>query len=92
VPADYPKRRVEVSVYCSRVGAAAPAVLLIRERVEGFFLEQLDEDGVVVGTTQHETLDEAMWYADSKYGEISEWSACPDDVDPVEYLRARFGS
>lgn len=81
-----------MSVYCSQVLAPAPAVLLIRERVEGFFLEQLDEDGVVVGTTQHETLDEAMWYADSKYEEISEWTACPDGVDPVEHLRARFGS
>jgi hypothetical protein len=67
-------------------------VLLIRERVEGFFLEQLDEDGAVVGTTQHETLDEAMWYADSKYREISEWSTCPDGVDPVAQLRTRFGS
>jgi hypothetical protein len=81
-----------VSVYCAQVQGPAPAVLLIRERVEGFFLEQLDESGAVVGTTQHETLDEAMWYANSKYGEISEWSACPDGVDPVEHLRARFGS
>jgi hypothetical protein len=81
-----------VSVYCAQVLAPAAAVLLIRERVEGFFLEQLDEDGAVVDTTQHETLDEAMWYADSRYGEISEWIVCPDGVDPVEHLRARFGS
>jgi len=81
-----------MSVYCSQVRGPAPAVLLIRERVEGFLLEELDEDGAVVNTTLHETLDEAMWYANSKYAEISEWTACPDDVDPVEHLRARFGS
>jgi hypothetical protein len=61
-------------------------VLLIDERVEGFFLERFNDRGEPVGTTQHETMDEAMWQAYSEY-EIADWKSCPDDVDPVEYLR-----
>jgi hypothetical protein len=63
-------------------------VLLIAERVDGFLLHRFNERGEVVGETQHDTLDEAMWQAYSEYV-LSDWSFCPDDVDPLEYIRAR---
>jgi hypothetical protein len=63
-------------------------VLLIREGPEGFFLERLTEDGGSAGDTQHDTLDEAMRHAYSEYDSISNWRFCPDDVDPLEYIRA----
>jgi hypothetical protein len=62
-------------------------VLFIDVRVEGFFLERFNDRGELVGTTQHETMDEAMWQAYSEY-EIPEWISCPEDVDPVAYTRA----
>jgi len=61
--------------------------LFIDERVEGFFLERFNDRGELVGTTQHETMDEAMSQAYSEYA-IAEWRTCPEDVDPVEYIRA----
>jgi hypothetical protein len=72
------------------VGPVAPQVrvLLIAERVDGFFLERLTEGGDVVGATRHDTMDEAMDQAYSEYAAISDWRLCPDDVDPLEYLRA----
>ena len=46
------------------VGTGGPVpqakALLIHERVEGFFLERLTDRGESVGTTQHDTMDEAM--------------------------------
>jgi hypothetical protein len=54
--------------------------------VEGFFLERFNDRGELVGTTQHETMDEAMSQAHSEY-EIPDWRSCPEGVDPVEYLR-----
>jgi hypothetical protein len=62
-------------------------VLFIDERVEGFFLERFNDRGELVGTTQHETMDEAMWQASSEY-EIADWRSCPQDIDPVAYTRA----
>jgi energy-coupling factor transporter ATP-binding protein EcfA2 len=62
-------------------------VLLIRESLEGFFLERLTESGEVIGNTQHDTLDDAMRHAHSEYDPISNWRLCPDDVDPLEYIR-----
>jgi hypothetical protein len=64
-------------------------VLLIAQRVDGFFLERFTDHGELVGTTQHETLDEAMWQAYSEYDAISDWRFCPDDADPLEYIRAQ---
>jgi hypothetical protein len=61
--------------------------LFIDVRVGGFFLERFNDRGELVGTTQHETMDEAMWQANSEY-EIPDWRSCPEDVDPVEYIRA----
>jgi hypothetical protein len=66
-------------------------VLLIVERVDGFFLQRLTERGEHVGDTQHDTLDEAMSYAYAEYDVISDWRFCPDDTDPLEYLRAQSG-
>jgi hypothetical protein len=63
-------------------------VLLIAERVDGFFLQRFTDRGELVGDTQHDTLDEAMWQAYSEYV-LSDWSFCPDDVDPLEYIRAQ---
>jgi hypothetical protein len=54
--------------------------LFIDERVEGFFLERFNGHGELVGTTQHETMDEAMWQASSEY-EFADWRSCPQDVD-----------
>jgi hypothetical protein len=63
-------------------------VLLIAERVDGFFLERLTDRGELVGATQHETMDEATWQAYSEFV-IADWRSCPEDVDPVEYIRAQ---
>ena len=62
--------------------------LFIDVRVEGFFLERFNDRGVVVAATQHETMDEAMWQAYSEYV-LSDWTSCPEDVDPVQYIRSR---
>jgi hypothetical protein len=64
-------------------------VLLIDEKVEGFFLERLTDRGERVGTTQHDTMDEAMDQAYSEYEAISDWRFCPEDTDPLEYLSAQ---
>jgi hypothetical protein len=64
-------------------------VLLIAEKVDGFFLERFADRGELVSDTQHETLDEAMHQAYSEYDVISDWRFCPDDADPLEYLRAQ---
>lgn len=64
------------------------SVLVIRERLEGFFLERLTAAGESLGDTEHDTLDEAMSHAHGQYEPISSWRVCPDDVNPVGYLRA----
>jgi hypothetical protein len=64
--------------------------LFIDVSVEGFFLQRFNDRGEIVSTTQHETMDEAMWQASSEY-EIADWRSCPEDVDPVEYIRAHPG-
>jgi hypothetical protein len=68
--------------------SARVKVVLIDIRVDGFFLERFTDSGELVGETQHDTLDEAMWQAYSEYV-LSDWSFCPDDVDPLEYIRAQ---
>jgi hypothetical protein len=79
----------------SDVGTRRPLpqvkLLLIAERVDGFFLERLTERGQLVGTTRHDTMDGAMDQAYSEYDAISDWRLCPDDADPLEYLRAQSG-
>ncbi len=76
------------------VGTGGPVpqtrVLLIHERVEGFFLERLTDRGESLGTTQHDTMDEAMWLAYSEYV-LSDWTSCPDDTDPLEYIKSLSG-
>ena len=62
--------------------------LFIHERVEGFFLERFNDRGELAGATQHETMDEAMSQAYSEFV-IADWRSCPEDVDPVEYIRAQ---
>jgi hypothetical protein len=64
-------------------------LLLIRETPEGFFLERRTESGEAAGDTQYETLDDAVRFAHSEYDPISDWRFCPDDVDPLEFIRAR---
>jgi hypothetical protein len=61
-------------------------VLVIAERVEGFFLERFNNRGKLVGATQHETMDEAMSQAYSEFA-VADWRSCPEDVNPVEYIR-----
>jgi hypothetical protein len=56
--------------------------------VEGFFLKRLTDRGELVGTTQHDTMDEAMRQAYSEYV-LSDWRSCPDDGDPLEYIRTQ---
>jgi hypothetical protein len=72
----------------ARRSPAGVRALFIDVRVEGFFLERFNGRGELVGTTQHETMDEAMWQAYSEY-EIAEWRSCPGDVDPVQYIRTQ---
>jgi hypothetical protein len=79
---------------CAEVFSAsgvAPNVklLLIAERVEGFFVGRFTEGGELVSETQHETMDEAMREIYSDYDAVSEWRECPDGVDPLEYIRER---
>jgi len=62
--------------------------LFIDVRGEGFFLERFDGRGELLATTQHDTMDEAMWQASSEFV-IADWRSCPEDVDPVEYIRAQ---
>jgi hypothetical protein len=64
-------------------------ILLITERVDGFFLERFTDRGELVGDSQYETLDEAMREARSEYDAISVWRFCPDDADPLEYIQAQ---
>jgi hypothetical protein len=59
------------------------------ERVNGFFLQRLTDRGEHVSETQHDTLDEAISYAYSEYGAISDWRFCPDDADPLQYMQGR---
>jgi hypothetical protein len=66
-------------------------VVLIDIRVDGFFLERFTDLGKLVGETRHDTLDEAMWQAYSEYV-LSDWRFCPDDVDPLEFIRTRSGA
>jgi hypothetical protein len=71
---------------CSEVLSPSPEppgvkFLRIGERVEGFFLQRLDERGESLGDLQFETMDEAMHHVYSKYHEISDWRFCPDDTD-----------
>jgi hypothetical protein len=61
-------------------------VLLITERVNGFFLERITERGKLVRDTQHETLDEAMRQAYDEFDMISEWRFCPDGANPLDYI------
>ena len=70
-------------------GVAEVKLLLIRETPEGFFLERRTESGEAAGDTQYETLDDAVRFAHSEYDPISDWRVCPDDVDPLEFIRAR---
>lgn len=83
---DGPTRHLGVDPSPSR-GAAVKA-LFIDARLEGFFLERFGDDGELIGTTQHETMDEAMWQAYSEFV-IADWSTCPEDVNPAQYIRAR---
>ncbi|HTP19522.1 MAG TPA: hypothetical protein VMJ65_07955 [Solirubrobacteraceae bacterium] len=64
-------------------------VLLIGQRPDGFFLERFTPGGEPVGTTRHDEMDEAMREAYSEYGQVSDWRLCPDDADPLEYIRER---
>jgi hypothetical protein len=68
----------------------AVRTVFIDVRLEGFFLERFSDEGELMGTTQHETMDEAMWQAQSEFV-IAAWRSCPEDVNPVEYIRARRG-
>jgi hypothetical protein len=61
-------------------------VLFVDERVEGFFLERFNDRGELVGATQHDTMDEAMSQAYSEFA-VADWRSCPEDVNPVEYIR-----
>jgi len=77
----------------SDVGAGRPPpavvkALVVDERVEGFILERFSDSGELLGTTQHDTMDDAMWQANSEFA-IGDWRSCPEDVDPVEYVRTQ---
>ena len=80
-----------MSTYCAQVLGPAPnvKVLLISERPDGFFLERFNERGELVGDTRHDEMDDAMREAYSQYGPISDWRFCPDDADPLEYIRGQ---
>jgi len=85
-----------VSIYCAEVLSRAPErdvkVLLISQKPDGFFLERFNDREGLVGTTRHDEMDEAMRQAYSEYGRVSDWRLCPDDADPLQYIRGRSGS
>jgi hypothetical protein len=81
----------ESDVGTGRSSLSDVKALFIDVRVDGFFLERFNDRSELVGTTQHETMDEATWQAYSEY-EIPEWRSCPEDVNPVEYIRAHTDS
>jgi hypothetical protein len=58
-------------------------ILLIAQRVDGFFLERFTDRGERVGTTQHDTMDEAMDQAYSEYDAISDWRLAP--MTPIHW-------
>jgi hypothetical protein len=62
--------------------------LFIDVRVDGFFLEEFDGRGELLGATRHDTMDEAIAYAHSEF-KLADWEACPEDTDPLQYVRAR---
>jgi hypothetical protein len=64
-------------------------LLLITERLDGFFLERYNERREFLGDTRHDEMDDAMREAYSEYGPISDWRFCPDGVDPLDYLLTR---
>lgn len=51
-------------LHCAEVRSPDVKGLFIDVRVEGFFLERFNDRGELVGTTEHETMDEAMWPGD----------------------------
>jgi len=51
--------------------------------------ERLTDNGERVGDTLHETLDDAMYQAYSEYDALSDWRLCPDDADPLQYIRGQ---
>jgi hypothetical protein len=84
-----------MSTYCAEVLSVAPdrtELLLIRQRPSGFFLERFNERDEFLGDTRHDEMDDAMRLAYSKYGPISDWHLCPDDVRPLDYIRGRSQS
>ena len=90
-----PTPRVQSESVASPDGAGRPRptsvkALFIDVRVEGFFLERFDGRGELLATTQHDTMDEAMWQAYSEFV-IADWRMCPENVDPVKYIRAQSG-
>jgi hypothetical protein len=89
-PAPNPRAQAEAGGL-SDVGTGRPLpqvkILLIAERVDGFFLERLTDSGELLRATRHDTLDEAMRQAYSEYDAISDWRFCPDDADPLESVQ-----
>jgi hypothetical protein len=72
-----------MSIYCAEVLAPAMVkVLLIRQKVDGFYLERYTESGVFLGGTRHDEMDDAMREAYAAYDPISEWRLCPDAEYP----------
>jgi hypothetical protein len=43
-----------------------------------------------VGSTQRDTMDEAMWLANSEYV-LGDWHECPHGTDPVDYVESLSG-
>ena len=70
-----------------RAPSANVKLLLISQKPDGFFLQRFSEGGALVGETRHEEMDEAQREAYSEYSAVSEWRLCPDDADPLEYIR-----
>lgn len=74
---------VHRNTYCAEVLSPGP---------DRTFLERFSELGEYVGKTRHDEMDDAMREAYSEYSPISDWRFCPDDADPLEYIRGRSES
>lgn len=77
-----------------RVGLPLPAVVVLDETAEGFFLIRWADDGTFGGDTYHQTADEARGQAEFEFEHVGTWEAIPADItDPAAYAiaRARLG-
>jgi len=71
----------------TREALAAAAILVIRQKSDGFFLHRYSTDGEPGGDTWHQSLDAAQQQANYEFcGHFAGWAGVPKEVsDPVQF-------